>query len=189
MKLVKQILIKKEHPLYAECDRLCFLSKNVYNVYLYRIKQQYEKDSTFLRYSIINKQMRAENNIDFRAIGGEIAAQTLMLLERNYKSYFISLKDYQKNPNKYSGLPKPPTFKHKTKGRFVAVYTNKNVSKKQLKKGYLSLSGTLINIKTNGRLINADVNGACNILRKEIPNAFANGIEGVLSHPQVIKIF
>lgn len=35
----------------------------------------------------------------------------------------------------------------------------------------------------NGTLINADVNGAYNILKKAIPNAFSNGIEGVALHP------
>jgi putative transposase len=33
------------------------------------------------------------------------------------------------------------------------------------------------------RLINADVNGAYNIIRKAIPNAFGNGIGGVVGHP------
>lgn len=35
----------------------------------------------------------------------------------------------------------------------------------------------------NGTLINADVNGAYNIMRKVFPKAFANGIEGVGLHP------
>lgn len=35
----------------------------------------------------------------------------------------------------------------------------------------------------DGRLINADVNGAYNIIRKAIPNAFGNGIGGVVGHP------
>lgn len=40
-----------------------------------------------------------------------------------------------------------------------------------------------------GLLINADVNGACNILRKEVPNAFANGIEGLfVSTPLVVRV-
>jgi len=34
-----------------------------------------------------------------------------------------------------------------------------------------------------GRRINADVNGAYNIIRKAIPNAFGNGIGGVVVHP------
>jgi hypothetical protein len=40
----------------------------------------------------------------------------------------------------------------------------------------------------NGNLINADVNGSYNILRKAIPNAFADGIEGVGVHPKVITL-
>jgi putative transposase len=40
---------------------------------------------------------------------------------------------------------------------------------------------------SNGDLINADVNGGYNILRKVVPNAFANGIEGVAVHPIIIS--
>jgi IS605 OrfB family transposase len=36
---------------------------------------------------------------------------------------------------------------------------------------------------SDGRMINADVNGAYNILRKVIPNAFGNGIGGAVVHP------
>ena len=38
----------------------------------------------------------------------------------------------------------------------------------------------------DGRLINADINGAANIIRKAIPNAVANGIEGVVVHPLLV---
>ena len=37
-------------------------------------------------------------------------------------------------------------------------------------------------------LINADVNGAANILRKVIPKAFTNGIAAVCSSPQVVNV-
>jgi putative transposase len=37
-------------------------------------------------------------------------------------------------------------------------------------------------------LINADVNGAANILRKVIPKAFTNGIVAVCSTPQVVNV-
>lgn len=40
----------------------------------------------------------------------------------------------------------------------------------------------------NGKLINSDVNGSYNIMRKCKPNAFANGIKGVVVHPSIIKI-
>jgi IS605 OrfB family transposase len=35
----------------------------------------------------------------------------------------------------------------------------------------------------SGRLVNADVNGSLNIMRKAVPNAFGYGIEGVVVHP------
>ena len=36
---------------------------------------------------------------------------------------------------------------------------------------------------SNGRRINADVNGSYNIMRKAIPNSFGQGIEGVAVRP------
>ena len=35
----------------------------------------------------------------------------------------------------------------------------------------------------NGTFINADVNGACQIIKKVFPKAFVDGIEGVALHP------
>jgi putative transposase len=36
---------------------------------------------------------------------------------------------------------------------------------------------------SNGICLNADANGAYNILRKVVPDAFGNGREGVVVHP------
>ena len=43
-------------------------------------------------------------------------------------------------------------------------------------------------ISKEGIKINADVNGSYNIMKKAIPNAFANGIEGVGVHPLALTI-
>jgi len=40
----------------------------------------------------------------------------------------------------------------------------------------------------SGRKINADVNGALNLIRKVAPNAFSNGVEGVVVHPLRISL-
>lgn len=40
----------------------------------------------------------------------------------------------------------------------------------------------------SGMLLNADINGAANILRKVVPNAFANGIAAVCSPPHVVNV-
>jgi putative transposase len=41
---------------------------------------------------------------------------------------------------------------------------------------------------STGRCLNADINGACNILRKVVPDAFGNGIGGVVVHPTRIAL-
>jgi putative transposase len=41
---------------------------------------------------------------------------------------------------------------------------------------------------SDGRCLNADINGAYNILRKVVPNAFGNGIGGVVVHPVRIAL-
>jgi putative transposase len=41
---------------------------------------------------------------------------------------------------------------------------------------------------SDGRVINADVNGSLNILRKEVPNAFADGIEAVVVRPKRMEM-
>jgi putative transposase len=43
-------------------------------------------------------------------------------------------------------------------------------------------------LAADGRRLNADINGAFNILRKVVPNAFGNGIGGVVVHPVRIAL-
>jgi putative transposase len=52
---------------------------------------------------------------------------------------------------------------------------------KRLKRGLFQSS--------TGKLINSDVNGSLNILRKAVPNVFTDGIEGVAVHPKRVKSF
>lgn len=53
------------------------------------------------------------------------AQQCLKLLDKNWKSFFQSIKDYKKNPNKYLGRPKLPKYKSKN-GRNILILTNQN---------------------------------------------------------------
>jgi len=43
-------------------------------------------------------------------------------------------------------------------------------------------------MSSDGRLINADVNGAYNIIRKAVPKAFMDGIDGLGLHPTPIAV-
>lgn len=68
---------------------------------------------------------------------------------------------------------------------FIPVYGSSNEDHEF--SGYRKSRG-IYKIKDESTLINADVNGSYNIMRKAIPNLFEDGIEGVGVHPIVITL-
>lgn len=79
---------------------------------------------------------------------------TLQVLDRNWKSFFVAIKDWSKNPSKYLGRPKLPKYKKKD-GRFPWYLKNNQT---WIKDGYLGFQLKVMNgykFKTNvkGRLI------------------------------------
>jgi len=52
----------------------------------------------------------------------KVSQQTLRRLDKNFKSFFKCHQDFQKNPNKYKGQPKPPRFKHKQYDNLIFDY-------------------------------------------------------------------
>ena len=149
MDLVEQIIIKKDNKMWKELDDICFKSKNLYNQALYRLNKEYKETKKYKNYNSLDKELRNEKQIDYSSLPQKVSQQTLMLLDKNYKSFFKSIQDYNINPNKYKGCPKPPRYKDKSKGRFITIYTNQAISLKELKKGIVKLSKTNIEIKTD----------------------------------------
>jgi putative transposase len=154
MKLVKQIQVDKNHSYYKECDRICFASKNLYNQALYRIEQKHSLENAYFNYFDLTKELNRENQVDFRAMQSSVSQQTLMLLDKSYKSFFNAFKDYSVNPHKYKAKPKSPHFKDKTKGRFQATFTEIAISKKFLKKGLIKLAGVDFTIPNTFEKVN-----------------------------------
>ena len=64
-----------------------------------------------------------ENKINYKLLPAQTSQQILKLLDKNYKSFFKSIKDYKKNPSKYLGRPRPPKYKDKYN---LLIYTNQN---------------------------------------------------------------
>ena len=107
MLLVDRNIIKKDNSLFKELDNLCFLSKNLYNAGLYLIRQHFFATGKMLNYSQVQSLMVRDNNPDFRALPAKVSQQTLRVLEKNFKSFFSSLKSYQKTPSKFKARPRP----------------------------------------------------------------------------------
>ena len=146
MRLVEQHIIKSNNPVYKELDQLCFLSKNLYNQALYRVRQQFFADKTFKNYYELNKEMHAENQVDYRALPANTAQETLKLVNQNYSSFFQALK------KEIKGV-RIPGYLDKTKGRQIVVYNHMTLSNSLLNKGIIKLSKSNIQFKTNRKNI------------------------------------
>lgn len=123
MYLVEQHIITINDKRYKDLDRICILSKNLYNAALYIIKQEFLSTGKWIRAVDLNKKMVADNNIDYRAMSGSSSQQILMALDKNLKSYFSAIKAWKRDNKKFTGCPKFPKYKHKTKGRSVFYYS------------------------------------------------------------------
>ncbi len=140
MKLVEKHIIKKSNPLWKEFDNLCFLSKNLYNASLYQIRQHFFETGKYLNYNTVQKQFQNEKQGDYYALPTKVSQQIMMIVDRNFKSFFQLNKKFKEN----STLPKPniPRYKVKQSGRNILVYSIQSLFKKDLKKGNIRLSGT-----------------------------------------------
>jgi len=165
MILIEKHKISSNHPYYKELDELCFLSKNLYNKANYIIRQEFIKTSkdkqdglvdhaNYLNYYNIQKQLQNNKDVDYKNLPAKVSQQILMLLDKNWKSFFKSIKDYKINPHKYNGRPKLPKYRDKIKGRNLLIYTIQAIYEKELKNDIVHLSGTNIRILTKQKNIN-----------------------------------
>ena len=121
VQLTQQIVVSNKSSKFAQLDELCFLSKNLYNVALYHIRQYYKETSKYLSYGKLAKELSDSNNLDYRAMPyAQSAQQVLRQVDSQYKAFYASIKS-KKMQGKKVRLPK---YKDKKNGRNIFVYTN-----------------------------------------------------------------
>ena len=128
-----------------EIDKLCFLSKNLYNYANYCIRQSFTKTGKIpSEYELTGKLARREQ-VDYKSLPSQTSQQIIKLLYKNWKSFFSAIKDYKKNPNKYKGRPKLPKYKDKD-GRNVAIFNGQQC---KVKDGFIKFpKGVLKPLRT-----------------------------------------
>ena len=144
IKLVRQIIYKRNDLEYIEMDKVCFKSKNLYNATLYAVRQSFIKNGEYLNYNRINKIFTEENNVDYRALPAKVAKHTQMLVDFAMKSFFALVK--KKKKGEYNRKMRLPKDLDTAKGRMTAHYEKGALSFKK-RKGYIHLSKTEIYIK------------------------------------------
>lgn len=142
MYLTERHIIKNN----KELDMVCFKSKNLYNRALYLIRQHYFETKNYLSYYDVNRILAGSKDIDYYSLPTRISNQVLMLLDRNFKSFFVLIKK-KKNNNKYDKPVRIPKYLDK-QGRYVTIFTKSAISKAYLRKGLIKLSSLNILIPT-----------------------------------------
>ncbi len=97
-------------------EELSFHTTKLYNIVNYDCRENGFK-------SYIEAEKEYKENWHNQFLHSHTYQQCLKVLEKNWKSYFASIKDYKKNPNKYKGEPKPPKFKNHTNKKNEVIFT------------------------------------------------------------------
>jgi len=127
MKQTEQIQLKKT----AQLSNLCHLSKNLYNLANYYVRQEFIYFGNWLRFYDLWFMLR--NKAPYKKLPSQTAQQTLRLVDFIWGSFFKSIRDWKDYPKKYLGCPRPPRYKKK-EGEFTVIFTNQQC---RIKEGFL----------------------------------------------------
>jgi putative transposase len=110
-----------------EISNQCHLRKNLYNQANYLIKHPEAQtiivnpktNKPYGRYEMLNANLCDSENYQM----SQSSQQTLKIVDRDWTSFFESLKDWKAHPDKYKSKPNPPHYKPKD-GESILIFTN-----------------------------------------------------------------
>ena len=130
---VEKHRIKRCNKFFPIIDDLCWKSKNVYNYGNYIVKQEFIKTSkekeeglresaNWIQYNKLFPMVK--DSEPYKEIGSNVGQATLRKLDKAWKSFFQSTKDYSRHPEKYKSRPKMPNYLPKENGRYECGLDN-----------------------------------------------------------------
>ena len=124
---VEKHIIKSSDEYFSVLIDFCHKAKNLYNHANYLVRQTFTTDKKWIRYAELDKLLKADEEYpDYQNMPtAQSAQQILRLLDKNWKSFFASIKDWSAHKEKYSGRPKLPKYLKKN-GNFLLIMTNQN---------------------------------------------------------------
>ena len=92
-------------------QRLCHLSKNLYNETNYLVRQTFFDTDKWVRTNEFKSQL--ETSANFINLPRSTAEKILVLVDTAWKSFFRALADWKKHPEKYFQKPRIPRYKER----------------------------------------------------------------------------
>jgi putative transposase len=113
-------------PQFERLKELTHHAKNLYNQTLWTLREAFEATGRYFSYTQMDKAMKQvtnlEGEINYKLLKAKVAQQTLRRLDKNFSSFFSCHQDFQKNPGKYKGKPRPPKYKPKKHDNLIFDY-------------------------------------------------------------------
>ena len=120
-------IIKESNPIYDWIVEECSRSKNLYNKTLFIYRQAFtgkhdnipefkdiiKHDKFIASFALVNR-LNELKDVDFCSMMKKNGAQQIVFqVDRTMKSWFAALKSYKKDPSKFRGRPRIPSYKKK----------------------------------------------------------------------------
>ena len=107
----ERIWIKPNNHNDQAMHRACRLAKCVFNVANYQIRQAVIYENKVVTHSDVDKALTRSKHEAYQGMPSAASAQrVIQVLGKDWKSFFASMKDWKKNPEKYKGRPKIPRY-------------------------------------------------------------------------------
>lgn len=94
---------------YKALRELCFLSKNMYNVALYNVRQYYFSEKKYLSYE--SNYKLCKDNENYALMNSNSAQQIMKVVDRNFKSFFALIELAKKGNYQYEQIRLPKYLK------------------------------------------------------------------------------
>ena len=154
-------IIKESNPIYGWILEECSRSRNLYNKTLFIYRQAFTgnhdkikdfksiiRHDKFISSFELVKQMAKLKDVDYYSMTKKNSGtQVVCQVDKTMKSWFASLKAYKKDPSKFRGRPRIPSYKKKDE---LNCLTYTYVDAKLQKDGTINISKTIkLPIHTN----------------------------------------
>ena len=106
MYLTQKNHLRVDKKTYKILRTLTHLSKSLYNLTLYTVKQHYELNGTFLPY--VKAYHLVKDSEPYKLLPSQAAQQTMKIVERNFRSFFHVLNERKKG--NYNRPVRPPKY-------------------------------------------------------------------------------
>jgi len=138
MKLVEQHVIKRSDPRYQRIDAAAFASKNLWNAANYLVRQSFIFQGVYLNNTAVFHLIK--DHEAYQARPRKVSNQVLLQLHKAWIGFFEAMDEWREHPERFTGRPSLPGYKHKTEGRNLLVYEEGAIWKRELEQGVIAVS-------------------------------------------------